>query len=304
MSSGLYPCDDLVATALAEGVDAIALTPATAVPPHVIDKFNNWLQSGGHASMSYLEKYPDLRSNPAQLLPGARTVISCAISYRHTAVQPEGIPYIAHYAHGDDYHEVVREILERIAQHIRESYGGETRACVDTAPIFERYWANASGLGFIGKNGLVIVPGLGTYCFLGEIITTIPFAARRHTDITRCSECGECMKRCPGHAIMPDGTVRAERCLSYLTIEHRGDLPENFSTGGRLYGCDECQKVCPHNREIAIDRHPQFDLRAAYNNLTASNIEKMTPEEFSTIFRHSAIKRAKLSGLKRNARHL
>ncbi len=299
-----FPCEGLVAHALKVGVDAIAVAPATRVPQNVADRFAAWISNGCHAGMAYLEKYPDLRIDPAGLLPGTRSVISCAISYRHSATQPPGVPAIAHYAQGDDYHDVVRAILEKVALYIRETFGGETRVCVDTAPIMERYWAVASGLGFRGRSGLIIVPGLGTYCFLGEILTTIPFESQRNTDIEKCDECGACMKRCPGHAIGKDGCVDATRCLSYLTIEHRDELPYGFSTGGRLYGCDECQKACPHNRDIASDRHCEFDLRETYKNLTVEKIEKMTAEEFSALFRHSAIKRAKLSGLKRNAGHL
>lgn len=299
-----FPCDDLVANALRVGVDAIAVVPSDKVPRDIVSKYNNWLLKGYHADMGYLEKYPELRLDPAGLLPGVASVICCAVSYRHSAEQPDGVPAIAHYAHGDDYHEVVRKMLEEVTLYIRQTYGGETRVCVDTAPFMERYWAVASGLGFRGKSGLVIVPGLGTYCFLGEILTTVPFEARRNTRRDTCDYCGACIVRCPGNAIGNDGLIDARRCLSYLTIEYRGDLPEGFSTGGRLYGCDECQKVCPHNRDIALDRHSEFDLRKVYKRLSADVIENMSPEDFSTIFRHSAIKRAKLSGLKRNVEHL
>ncbi len=306
MSLTSYRCDSSWLSDQANdiGIDRIGVAEAIPVPEHETDRYEHWLSSGGNAAMEYLERYPDIRQDPRRLLDGARSVISCAVSYYHTERQPDGIPVIASYAHGDDYHEVVRELLETLASRIRLTYGGETRVCVDTAPIRERYWAVASGVGFRGRSGLVIVPGLGTYCFLAEIITTVPFRPTGMLSVSECDRCGMCVSKCPGHAINPDGTINASRCLSYLTIEHRGDMPEGFSTGGRLYGCDTCQAVCPHNRDIALSRHKRFSLRPAYNSLTPERIESLTPEEYASIFRHSAIRRARLSGLRRNLRHL
>ncbi|MBD5179893.1 MAG: tRNA epoxyqueuosine(34) reductase QueG [Bacteroidales bacterium] len=304
MNSRNSPCDDLLAFSRDAGIDAIAITPAGPVDSETIARYNGWIGNGYNAGMDYLNRYPEIRFNPEGLLPGAQSIVCCAVSYNHADSQPQGAPKIASYAHGDDYHEVLREILENLAAYIRETRGGETRVCVDTAPIMERYWAWRSGLAFRGRSGLMIVPELGTSFFLGEIITTASLPAVHHTDTVGCFNCGKCIVNCPGKAIMPNGSIDARKCLSYLTIEHRGELPEGFSTGNRLYGCDECQRVCPHNKEAAMTREKRFLLRPAYESLTADKILAMTQEEFSTLFRRSAIKRAKLEGLKRNARHL
>lgn len=286
------------------GIDRIGVAEACEVPDGVTDGYRRWIAEGCNGSMEYLDRYHDVRRDPRLLLTGARSVISCAIAYYHKSKQPAGIPAIASYAHGDDYHDVVRRLLEPLAAFIRETWGGETRICVDTAPIHERYWAVTSGVGFRARSGLVIVPGLGTYCFLAEIVTTVEFSPTPPLAPTACDGCGACVASCPGGAIRSDGTIDARRCLSYLTIEHRGDLPDTLSTGGRLYGCDCCQQVCPHNRVVEPCSHPEFDLRPAYNDLTRENIASLTPESYAAIFRRSAIKRAKLSGLLRNLRHL
>ncbi len=286
------------------GVDRLGVAACHTVPDRLINEYRRWLDGHNHAQMGYLERYPDVRRDPAQLLPGARSVISCAFSYYHTTRQRQGVPTIAMYAHGDDYHEVIRELLRPVASFIESRYGGATRVCVDTAPIHERFWAVEAGVGFKGKNGLVIVPGLGSYCFLAEIVTTVPFEPNPRLEIDACSGCGRCVKACPGHALRGDGTLDANNCISYLTIEHRGDLPERFCSHGRLYGCDTCQVVCPHNEHIKEGLHKEFDLRAGYMNLGVEEIENMTQSEYSALFKGSAIKRAKLAGLQRNVKHL
>lgn len=286
------------------GIDRVGVAVAEPVDPFVTEQYNLWLADGCNGDMAYLEKYPDVRKDPRLLLEGARSIVSCAVSYFHTSRQPDGVPRIASYAHGDDYHEVVKGRLEQLARWIRENYGGYTRVCVDTAPIHERYWAVKAGVGFRGDSGMVIVPGLGTYCFLGEIITTVAIEPTLPCGISRCDSCGKCARMCPGSAINDDGTVDARRCLSYLTIEYRGELPQGMRTGGRLYGCDTCQEACHLNGGARECGYPEFDLRPAYCDLSREKILNMEHGEYIEIFRHSAIKRTKLDGLKRNAQKL
>lgn len=303
MNSTLSPCDDVRLRAAGLSIDRVGFARAEPVTPPAVEEYDRWLSGGNNAGMTYLERYGDLRADPRLLLPGACTVVAVAVNYHHVGRQPAGAPEIASYAHGDDYHEVVRGRLDLLAAYIREQWGGETRVCVDTAPLRERYWAVRAGVGFRGRNGAVIVPGIGSFCFLGAILTTVEFPADESSTET-CDGCGRCVRACPGQAIMPDGTVDARRCISYLTIEHRGEFPSGVTTGNRLYGCDCCQQVCPHNRDIPETGIEAFGLRPAIAALTRDSVAAMTQEQFSAIFRHSAVKRAKLAGLLRNLRHL
>lgn len=297
--------------------------------------YDRWLSEGRHASMAYLEKYTDIRRNPALLLPGARSVISSVFNYWWG--RSDGPLQWASYALGDDYHDVVRARLQSVADMIVSQTGAECRVCVDTAPIPERYWAVKSGIGFIGLNRQLIVPGAGTHFFLGEIVTTLPLTPDQ-PETGNCGECRRCLSACPGGALSPEG-LDANRCLSYLTIEHRGDFPPEVSgnptapltptvhhtlsdlltpadhhtpadiaptrptirLGRHIYGCDVCQDVCPHNRCAPISEIEEFRPRPAILRLDTEAIISMKQEEFSTLFRRSAIKRTKLAGLQRNA---
>ena len=260
------------------------------------DSYRQWISAGKHASMDYLDRYHAERSNPSLLLEGARSIICCAFAYQ----PPKPDAVIAAYALGSDYHEIVRKRLKNIAETIEEETGCATRVCVDTAPLRERYWALRCGVGLRGLNCNLIVPGKGSYMFLGEIITTAalpPTPPIAHD----CGNCGRCVRACPTGALQPDGTVDARKCLSYLTIEHRGPLPDGTDLHGRLYGCDTCSRVCPHNAHPANCMIPELMPRPSVEAITPDMVAQMTQEQFSSIFSHSAIKRAKLSGLRRNA---
>lgn len=304
MSSSPSPCKEtLAAISRRHGIEHFGVAEAGPVDAEAVARYRRWLAEGRHAGMAYMERYDDLRDDPRLLLPSARSIISCAIGYYHPASQPVESPRIAMYARGDDYHEVVRERLSAMADEIRGRWGGETRVCVDTAPIRERYWAMRAGVGFIGRNNHLIIPGYGSYFFLGEILTTVRFAPDKPLDIG-CGNCRRCLDACPGGALTADGALDARQCLSYLTIEHRGPLPAGTRLGNHLYGCDECQLACPHNRNAAATTEGRFHPRAAVMNLSREEVAAMTQERFSALFRHSAVKRAKLAGLLRNLSHL
>lgn len=256
-----------------------------------VERYRRWIAEGQHAEMHYLERYDDVRSDPRLLLEGARSLIVVAFPYYTN--EPINLP-IARYARGRDYHEVVREYLTEIAAEIP----GQSRICVDTAPLRERYWAQRAGLGFIGRNNQLIIPGLGSWFFLGFIITTAELTPTDSRTIGGCGDCRRCVDACPGKCLSADGhTLNANTCLSYLTIEHRGDLPDKIPT---LYGCDVCQQVCPHNSNAQPTPIADFHPSPAMQQLSEADIASMTPEQFSTTFRHSAIKRTKLAGLQRN----
>lgn len=300
MNLKLSQCSDrLREIAARHGVEHLGIARSRAVEHQAAEQYRRWLAEGGHAAMDYLNRYDDLRADPRLLLPGAASIICCAVNYYHDTPNASDGPEIALYAQGDDYHEVVRSMLEAIAAEIREIWGGETRVCVDTAPIRERYWAMKSGLGFIGRNNHLIIPGHGSYYFLGEIITTTRFEPDSPINVN-CGSCRLCIDACPGHALTDNGPVDARRCLSYLTIEHRGPLPEGTDLGNHLYGCDECQRVCPHNRHATPTAIKRLQPRRQVVTLTADDVAQMTQPQFSTIFSHSAIKRTKLAGLQRN----
>ncbi len=253
--------------------------------------------------MGYLARNMELRNDPRGLLPSAKTVIVAAFNYYPKHLQPAENPQFAYYAYGRDYHEVVRERLNALADFIKERYGGDTRVCVDTAPLHERYWAQKAGIGFEGVNSQLIIPGRGSYFFLGEVLTSVDFTPSAPCDCD-CGRCGACMRACPAGAIKGDGTIDASRCLSYLTIEYRGDLPDDTPAGNRIYGCDACQLVCPHNRHAQPTDIADFAPSERFLTLDEERIAALTPESFNAIFRHSAVKRTKLSGLLRNLRLL
>lgn len=291
------------------GVFKSGIARVEAVDAATVTGYDRWLSEGMNGEMAYLEKYHDIRSNPALLLPGARSVVSCAFNYWWGPV--DSPLRWASYALGDDYHDVVRSRLQSVADAITAETGAECRVCVDTAPILERYWAVRSGVGFRGLNQQLIIPGAGTHFFLGEIITTLDLSPDAPCTLT-CGECRRCLRACPGGALRENDeapgnqtaeiTLDSRRCLSYLTIEYRGEFPEGTRPGKHIYGCDVCQEVCPHNSKAPLSDIEEFRPRPAILRLDTDAILAMRQEDFSAIFRKSAIKRTKLAGLQRNAR--
>lgn len=304
MSLPLSPCSASIRNHAASlGVSALGIAAAMPVERNAAECYKKWIGAGCHAGMEYLDRYHDVREDPRLLLEGAKSVIVCAFNYYPAVRRDKKLPEFAFYSYGADYHEVVRWRLGQLAAMIREKFGGETRVCVDTAPLRERYWAQRAGVGFIGRNNQLIIPGKGSYFFLGEILTTVEFIPDEPCWLS-CGDCMACVKSCPGNAILPDGSVDARRCISYLTIEHKGEFEGPLNLGNHIYGCDECQSVCPHNRNAVPADIAEFQPSEAFMSLDREAIEGLTSEKFNSIFRHSAIKRAKLAGLLRNLRHL
>lgn len=270
-----------------------------------------WLQADKSGSMEYLRRNISLRCDPRELVPRARSVIVAAALYHQPepadldadSGQPSG--RIARYAWGEDYHRVLKDRLHRVADALREAAeaSGETKVCVDTAPVVERAWAAAAGVGWIGKNTLVLHPRLGSYTYLGVIVTTSELEPDEPM-ADHCGSCRACLDACPTAALTAPYQMDASRCLSYLTIEHRAEIPCEFhkALGPWLFGCDICQEVCPHNRKAPVTAEPRFAVRPPAPGPRLEEVLNWDLERYREAVRGKALKRAKLEMLQRNAR--
>lgn len=269
-----------------------------------------WLVSGRAGSMDYLHRHFKIRADPSMILEGAKSVVVVALNYHQLASQPiEGETAargrVAMYAWGDDYHEVMRskltELTERARAELAEPF--EVRVCVDTAPILERELAAAAGIGWIGKNTLVLHHEIGSYFFLGVIVTTLDLAPDEPLP-DHCGTCTACLDACPTQAFPKPYEMDASRCISYLTIEHRGDISKPFQEmmGDWVFGCDVCQEVCPYNREAPTTREPRFAVRPPGPRPALDEILGWSIDDYRDKLHGSAMTRAKLNMLQRNAR--
>lgn len=291
--------------ALRLGFTACGFAAAEPVSGEVSRKVDHWVELGYHAAMGYMERNRELRLDPTLLVPGCRTLIVVALNYYPQRLLPKEGYQIAYYAYGKDYHRVVKDKLHQLLVYIRTlAPDVKGRAFCDTAPLLERYWAVKAGLGFIGRNRTLIIPGQGSYCFLGVLaidaqvdVHTIPST---HAEST-CMGCDRCLKACPTGALTCDG-IDCRRCLSYLTIEHRGAFPREVvgKLDRRIYGCDTCQQVCPHNSKAAPTSEPLFTMSPDVAALTPVQWQQLTPEQYAVLFKDSAMERAGYEGLCRN----
>jgi epoxyqueuosine reductase len=270
-----------------------------------------WLDAGKHGEMRYLARHTAQRVDPARLVPGACSVICVADRYHEGAPDmpvpaPSGARgRVARYARGDDYHVVMKKRLRRLADELAAEFPGETfRVCVDTAPVLERELAQRAGLGAVGKHTLLIEPGAGSWLLLGEIVTTITFAPTTPVVADPCGTCTRCLDACPTGAITP-WSVDATRCISYLTIEHRSAIEPKLHAeiGDWIFGCDVCQEVCPHNQPT--DRSRDLVVHEAYaarrRDFDLLDVVGWDEQSRRDAFVRSALKRAKLAMMKRNA---
>lgn len=293
--------------ALRLGFSACGIAQAGAVPDEEMARLKQWLEMGMHGNMSYLERNLELRRDPRILLPGTRSVIMLALNYYPEVCQAEYKPQIAYYAYGRDYHKVVKRKLNQLLHFIQEQSDEEVfgRAFADSAPLLERYWAVQAGLGWRGKNGLLIIPQAGSYFVLGALLVSLSLKADE-VQKSRCGKCTRCITACPTQALLGGGVMDARRCISYLTIEQKEEIPQDLanSMSNQVFGCDICQKVCPWNTFARANREQDFMPRAAVLHLSAETIEAMTDEEFDRQFAGSAVRRAGLIQLKRNLKAL
>lgn len=289
------------ARALELGFDRVAVGPAD--PPEHGSFFARWLEAGHAGEMAYLERSREKRLDPRNVLPGARSVIVVA-QYYYQGNLPEAESWrpVSRYAWGRDYHTVMTPKLETLLCYLQEVAGPETRGkvYVDTGPVLERDLAARAGLGWIGKNTMLLHPSLGSWFFLGVILTTAELS--RDTPMAdHCGSCAACLDACPTEAFTEPYFLDARRCISYLTIELKGAIPEDLrpQMGEWIFGCDVCQEVCPWNREYPLSRHPAFYPARPFPPL--ADLLVMEESGFRERFKGSPLLRAKRRGMVRNA---
>jgi epoxyqueuosine reductase len=297
---------NIKAKAYSLGFDLVGVAPALALTNEG-GRLVEWLDSGKQADMKWLEREPEKRSDPTLLFPGAKSVVSLAVNYYTPHQHPVGIERgkISRYAWGDDYHHVIKEKLWALLDWVRDEIpGADGKVCVDTAPIMDKAWAVRAGLGWIGKHTNVITKEFGSWVFLAELITNVDLDFESEFVEDHCGSCTACLDACPTQAITEPYLVDSNLCISYATIELRSaDLPQQITDNqeGWLYGCDICQDVCPWNRFQTPTTEQRFEPRKDNIAPHLDTILSMEHEEYVERFRKSAIKRTKLSGLKRNA---
>ncbi|QTN37848.1 tRNA epoxyqueuosine(34) reductase QueG [Cryomorphaceae bacterium] len=270
-------------------------------------RLEKWLQKGMHGSMSYMENHFDKRLDPRKLVPGAKSVISMTFNYftRSKQEDPEA-PKISQYAYGTDYHFVLKDKLKELLASIREAFGDiDGRVFVDSAPVLDKAWALKSGLGWMGKNTNIIHPKAGSFFFIAEIICDLELPADEPIN-DYCGTCTKCIDACPTQAIVEPYVVDGSKCISHYTIELKGALPEGLGDqfDNWMFGCDVCQDVCPWNRFSKPHQEPAFEPHPDLLRLNKAEWKELTADTFNEIFKKSAVKRTKFTGLKRNIEYL
>ncbi len=294
------------AEALRLGFDACGIAKAEPIRQEVAEEFREWLRQGHHATMQYMENHLEKRLNPQLLMEGVRSIVCVALNYKPSAQQNQDGYQLAAYALGQDYHDIVKEKLHQLAAYIIRQWEDEEqpvsyRAFTDSAPVMERYWAMQAGIGWIGRHHQLIIPKSGSMFFLGELFLNIPLAYD-HPATSHCGNCTRCIEACPTGALTAEGPFRAERCLSYLTIENREEIPPEMKDkmGSTIYGCDRCQQACPWNAMGAPTREPALQPKEELMTMTREQWQHLSEEDYRRLFKGSAVKRAKYSGLMRN----
>jgi epoxyqueuosine reductase len=267
-------------------------------------RLESWLKHNFQGKMSYMENHFDKRLDPRLLVEGSNTVISLLLNYSPTETQKDAdAPKISKYAYGEDYHFVIKDKLHELIQFMQDEIGEVNgRAFVDSAPVMDKVWAKKSGLGWIGKNTNLIHPKEGSFFFIAELITDLQIEPDGPIK-DYCGTCTRCIDACPTEAIVQPYLVDGSKCISYLTIELKDEiLPKEFSgkMDNWMFGCDVCQDVCPWNRFAKASTEERFQPALTLLDLTKSDWENLEKETFQNLFKNSAVKRTKFSGLKRN----
>jgi epoxyqueuosine reductase len=268
-----------------------------------VSNLESFLKNGFHGDMNYLENHFDKRLDPRLLVPGAKSVVSLLYNYFPSETQKHAdAPKISKYAYGQDYHEIIKVKLRELMDFIQTEIGEvDGRVFTDSAPVLEKAWAKGSGLGWIGKNGLLITHGRGSFQFISEIIIDLELEPDGATT-DHCGSCTACMDACPTNAIEFPKVINGSKCISYLTIELKGEIPVEFKEkmDGWVFGCDICQDVCPWNKFSKPHSEPLFEAQGGMLDFTKEDWNEMTEDVFRKVFKKSPVKRAKYAGLTRN----
>ena len=263
----------------------------------------NWLNNNYHGEMAYMENYFDKRLDPTLLVEGSKSVISLSYNYfPEDQISTLENFKISKYAYGQDYHEIIKEILNEMVAELKEEIGDfHCRVFVDSAPVLERSWAKKSGIGWVGKNANLITKQSGSFYFLAEIISDLELQEDSPTT-DHCGTCTKCIEACPTDAIVSEKIIDGSKCISYATIELKNEIPESFKNKMEdwMFGCDICQDVCPWNRFSAPHHQEKFKPNHFLENAKKNDWKELSQELFSEIFRKSPVKRTKFAGLKRN----
>ena len=267
-----------------------------------------WLNKGMHGEMRYMENHFDKRLDPRLLVDGAKSVLSLALNYFTSEQQDDTLsPKISKYAYGNDYHRVIKDKLNHLLTFIKDDIGEVNgRAFVDSAPVMDKAWAKKAGLGWIGKNSNLLNKRTGSFFFLAELIVDLELEYDIVATADHCGTCTNCIDACPTQAIVAPYVVDGTRCISYLTIELKNELPTEFKgkMDNWMFGCDVCQDVCPWNKFSVLHTEPAFDPHPDLLHLKSEDWREITEDVFKKVFRNSAVKRTKFSGLKRNIKFL
>ncbi|MEL6389310.1 MAG: tRNA epoxyqueuosine(34) reductase QueG [Bacteroidota bacterium] len=292
----------LKATAKEIGFLSVGIAKAEYMEPEA-RRLESWLNAGHHGQMGYMANHFDKRVDPTKLVPGAKTVVSLTYNYYTPEEQIEDAPKLSIYAYGEDYHRVVKDKLFELIHRMREHVGQVQGRCfVDSAPVLERDWARRSGIGWIGKHTLLLSKKKGSYFFLAELIIDAEIEADSPV-ADHCGKCTSCIDACPTDAIAEAGYVLdAQRCISYLTIELRNEIPTEFRSKMEdwMFGCDICQQVCPWNRFSVRHDEPKFEPHPETLQMDREAWEEITEETFERILGKSAVQRTTFEGIRRN----
>lgn len=292
--------EELKSIALAAGFDAIAFVKAEELTDET-RRFQEWIDAGMHGEMAYMERNIEKRLDPSKLLASARTVICLLHNYFPSTELQSGYK-IARYAYGEDYHFVLKDKMQSILEWLKLKGSRVQRAFTDSAPLMERALAAKAGLGWIGKNSLLLNREMGSYFFIAEILTDLEFAPDEAKMRDYCGGCVKCITACPTDAIIQARVVDARKCISYLSIEHKTDIPETFKSAYSdwIFGCDICQEVCPWNAKIKPHSEQRLMPAPELLQLRKPDWDAMDEARFDELFRRSPLSRSGIEGLKRN----